>query len=168
MSTNFEDLIIRDIAGNRPAFGIPGRLFFDTTNGKMQRDNGAAWQDVEGTGGGVVRESVFTVEGALTVAAGVIRIYNKLGFAVTISQVFISVNTAPTGASGILVDVNKNGTTIFTNQANRPTITGTNFTGTTTTIDVASLSDGDYLTADVDQVGSTIAGSNLTVHVIYS
>lgn len=51
MSTNFEDLILRDIAANRPAFGIPGRLFFDTTNSKFQRDTGAAWEDCEGAGG---------------------------------------------------------------------------------------------------------------------
>lgn len=50
-STNFEDLILRDIAANRPAFGIPGRLFFDTTNSKFQRDTGAAWEDCEGAGG---------------------------------------------------------------------------------------------------------------------
>lgn len=50
-STNFEDLILRDIAASRPAAGIPGRLFFDTTNSKFQRDTGAAWEDCEGAGG---------------------------------------------------------------------------------------------------------------------
>jgi len=49
MSTNFEDLIGRDITANRPAAAKPGRLFFDTTLGKMQRDNGSSWDDVEGT-----------------------------------------------------------------------------------------------------------------------
>lgn len=49
MSTNFADLILRDITANRPAAGKPGRLFFDSTLGKMQRDNGSSWDDVEGT-----------------------------------------------------------------------------------------------------------------------
>lgn len=47
MSTNFEDLVLRDITANRPAAGKPGRLFFDSTLNKMQRDNGATWDDVE-------------------------------------------------------------------------------------------------------------------------
>lgn len=51
MSTNFEDLIMRGIAASRPAFGIPGRLYYDTTNGKWQRDTGAAWEDCEPAAG---------------------------------------------------------------------------------------------------------------------
>jgi len=49
MSTSFEDLILRDTAVNRPAAGKPGRLFYDTTNNKLQRDNGSTWDDVEPT-----------------------------------------------------------------------------------------------------------------------
>ena len=66
------------------------------------------------------------------------------------------------------VDVNKNGTTIFTTQSNRPTISDGNNTGYTTNIDIASWADGDYLTMDVDQVGSTEPGRNLTVHIVYT
>lgn len=51
MSTNFEDLILRDITGNRPAAGVPGRLFYDETLEKLERDNGAAWEDCEPAGG---------------------------------------------------------------------------------------------------------------------
>lgn len=47
MSTAFEDLILRDTAANRPAAGKPGRLFYDTTNEKWQRDTGATWEDCE-------------------------------------------------------------------------------------------------------------------------
>lgn len=52
MSTNFEALILRDITGNRPAAGIPGRLFYDTTLEKWERDTGAAWEDCEPAAGG--------------------------------------------------------------------------------------------------------------------
>lgn len=52
MSTNFEDLILRDTAANRPAAGKPGRLFYDTTNSKLQRDNGSDWDDCEPTASG--------------------------------------------------------------------------------------------------------------------
>jgi hypothetical protein len=59
--------------------------------------------------------------------------------------------------------VKKNGTTIFTNPAHRPTITvGTN-TALASAIDVSSLSAGDYITVDITQIGSSTAGSDLTV-----
>jgi len=44
---NLENLILRDTAANRPAAGIAGRLFYDTTNAKLQRDNGTSWDDCE-------------------------------------------------------------------------------------------------------------------------
>jgi len=50
--TNFEDLILRDITANRPAAGVPGRLFYDTTLSKLERDNGASYDDVAETAGG--------------------------------------------------------------------------------------------------------------------
>jgi hypothetical protein len=41
---------LRDAAASQPAAGVPGRLFYDTTNQKLQRDNGATWDDCEPTG----------------------------------------------------------------------------------------------------------------------
>ena len=52
MSTAFEDLVLRGATGSRPAAGKPGRLFYDTTLEKWQRDTGAAWEDCEPAGGG--------------------------------------------------------------------------------------------------------------------
>lgn len=104
----------------------------------------------------------FSVGGTLAVQAYSLRVYATRD--VTISSVRASCGTAPTGAS-LKVDVNKNGTTIFTNQANRPEIAiGTN---TDTSVpDVTALSEGDYLTFDIDQVGSTVAGSDLVIQVV--
>jgi len=112
-----------------------------------------------------IRAAVFTFEGLLTVASGVVRIYNKLGVVAIISQVYLTVTTPPTGAA-IIVDVHKDGTTIFTNQAHRPQIAASANTGYSTDIDVGSWADGSYLSVDIDQGGSTFAGADLTVHVI--
>lgn len=114
----------------------------------------------------VKRDAVFSQGGALAVGAGTFRYPNKSGVTRTIHSVTASVNTAPTGAS-VIVDVNKNGTTIFTTQGNRPTIAASGFTNTGTP-DVTSWADGDYLQIDVDQIGSTIAGADLTIVVVYS
>ena len=85
--------------------------------------------------------------------------------ALTITKVKLVVKTAPTGAA-IIVDVNKNGTTIFTTQANRPQIAAGETTGDSGTPDVTSLAEGDKLTVDIDQIGSTIAGADLTVEIV--
>jgi hypothetical protein len=63
------------------------------------------------------------------------------------------------------VDVKKGGTTIFTTQANRPTITAGGNTATGVP-DVTAWNAGEYLTVDISQVGSTTAGANLTVTVV--
>ena len=82
----------------------------------------------------------------------------------TIVDVRAMVGGNPTGSS-VIVDVNKNGTTIFTTQANRPTIAvSTNDSGAKTP-DVTSLAAGDYITADIDQVGSSFAGSDISIAV---
>jgi hypothetical protein len=104
---------------------------------------------------------------AVTTEAAVMRWYNDSGRALTIDSVRASVNTAPTGAS-LIVDVNYDGTTIYTTGpgTNRPTITATNFTAEQGGApDVTSVADGHYLSVNVDAVGSTIPGSDLTVQV---
>lgn len=106
----------------------------------------------------------FSVTGALVVQTGAHRFYNDSGVPLVVRAIRASVGTAPTGAA-IILDVNKNGTTIYTTQANRPTIPISGFTVKSTNPDVNTFADGDYITVDVDQIGSTVAGSNLVVTV---
>lgn len=82
----------------------------------------------------------------------------------TIIDVRAYLETAPVGSS-FIVDVNKNGISIFTTQANRPTVLAAANASSTTPPDVLSLSGGDRLSFDVDQIGSGTAGSDLTVSV---
>lgn len=107
--------------------------------------------------------ATFSVAGVVAQATGAGRWYNDTGRTLTLVKVRASVGTSPTGSS-LIVDVNKNGTTIFTTQGNRPTIAASGTTGTGTP-DVTTLADGDYLTVDIDAVGSTISGADLTVQV---
>jgi hypothetical protein len=111
------------------------------------------------------RIQAFSSSGLLMTEPGVHRLYNDSGGAWTVLSVRASVGQAPTGSS-IIVDVDINGTTIFTTQANRPTIPAAgNTSGKVTNMDVTTVANGDYLTVDVDQVGSTTPGSDLTVQV---
>jgi protein involved in polysaccharide export with SLBB domain len=60
-------------------------------------------------------------------------------------------------------DVHKNGTTIFTTQGNRPTITTGNTVSASATPDVTTLAAGDKLTVDVDSIGGPAANAVVTV-----
>jgi len=111
------------------------------------------------------RTHLFSNTGTLVVVAGTHRLYNDSGTSLTIQSVRASVGGAPAGQS-VIVDININGTTIFTTQANRPTIAAAgNTSGKITNMDVTSISSGNYLTVDVDQVGTTTAGTDLSVQV---
>lgn len=113
-------------------------------------------------GGGGSGIPPFSVGGPLAATSHPLRIY--VARDCTISSVRASVGTPSSGAP-IVVDVNRNGTSIFTNQANRPSIAAGAYTDLSGTPDVVALAAGDYLTIDVDSVGSTVTGSHLTVQV---
>lgn len=90
------------------------------------------------------------------------RIY--VDFNGVIDQIDASVNTAPTGAN-LVMDINKNGNTIWSTQTNRVTILASANTGIQSTFNTTTFVSGDYFTIDIDTVGSTITGSKLTVRM---
>jgi hypothetical protein len=85
-------------------------------------------------------------------------------YAGVITDIRAYLDTAPTGAN-FIIDVNKNGTTVFTTQGNRPTIAAAANASSTTAPDVTAVAAGDRITVDIDQIGSGTAGSDLYVSV---
>ena len=74
------------------------------------------------------------------------------------------VTIAPTGSDEVIVDVNVNGSTLWTAQANQPAIIVTSTdSGLKIPEQNATLGDGDIITLDIDQVGDATAGGHLTV-----
>ena len=113
------------------------------------------------------REDVitFTHSGNLAVGAGGNRFL--LPWGITILGVTATVGTAPTGSAATF-DVNKNGTTIFTTQANRPSIAaGAYVTAAERVPDLPTILQGDYLTVDRDAIGSTVPGADASVFIRY-
>ena len=80
--------------------------------------------------------------------------------ALTIQSMTAYVQTAPTGAS-LNLRVNKNGSSIATPSVSAGATSGS-LTGLTSTMNA-----GDYLTVDITQVGSSVAGSNLSLVIVY-
>ena len=79
----------------------------------------------------------------------------------------LSVAAVSPTAHCIIVDVNVSGTTVFTTPGNRPTIAVSTFVAAQATIEDAAHTNGQYLTVDVDQIGSTLPGENLVVAIRY-
>lgn len=110
----------------------------------------------------LVEVYTFSVVGPVAVATGKSRLYLEGDY--VIETVRAAVNTAPTGAA-LIVDVNKNGTTLYTGGTGRPSIAAGANSANGNSPAVTTFDANDYLTVDVDQVGSTIAGADLTVTV---
>jgi hypothetical protein len=85
--------------------------------------------------------------------------------ALTIKAVYVHRTTAGTSSSTIL-DLNKNGTTMYSNQSNRPTIDydDSDLKVQATLPNTTSVSAGDILTMDIDQIeGGKPADLALTI-----
>jgi len=110
------------------------------------------WQPQDPGGGGGA--PVFRVDGTLTATTKVNEAYVSTGTA-EIGTVYIHCGTQGTAGSTI-VDVNKNGVTIFTVQANRPTLAWNDADGVAKSgdPDVTTLAENDVLTVDIDQVAT--------------
>lgn len=107
----------------------------------------------------VVRKS-----GTLAVATG------KPEFVFPYSGRILSVRgalgTAPTGAAATF-DVNIDGTSIFTTQANRPKAAVSSTVVAAAVPDVKKVAAGAVLTVDIDVVGSTVAGADAALVITY-
>lgn len=99
-------------------------------------------------------------------STGVKKTQALIPCSLTISKVVVYSDVAPTGAS-LIADINKNGTTIFTTQGNRPEVAIGGHADESGTPNITSLAKGDRVSIDVDQVGSTVkGGDDLVVTVI--
>lgn len=87
--------------------------------------------------------------------------------AFTLSAIYATVTTAPTGST-IIVDVNLNGTTLMTtNKISIDTSEKTSDTAATQpALTTTALTENGVITVDIDQVGSSTAGAGLKVYLV--
>jgi hypothetical protein len=97
--------------------------------------------------------------GPLTVAQG--RAFLPVMTDAVLLDIAVGVGVAPQGGP-LVVDIKRNGVSIFANPLDRPTIAAGTDLAVMGVFDTA-LVQGDRLTVDVVHVGDTIAGSELTV-----
>ena len=108
--------------------------------------------------------------GGLSTSENCEEFRGRIPVACTPQRVDLTVTTAPVG-SALIVDVNECSApttcvTMFATQANRPQIAASALAGNSTTFNDTTVALGNYIGFDIDQAGSSTAGSNLTVTVV--
>lgn len=83
----------------------------------------------------------------------------------TIDKVYIHAKVAPGTGKTVTIDVDKGGTTIFTTQGGRPTITAAGKADESNTPDVTSVSKNDIITIDIDVATADHETEDMTVQV---
>jgi hypothetical protein len=108
-----------------------------------------------GGGGEGVTSATIVWNSKIQIAAGQVsrRIY--LPWDCVIDNVYVSVPVAPTGT--FIVDVRKNGTTIFPTSP-KPRVTAGNLVGDNYAPDITSALEKDYLTVHIQQLGGVTTG----------
>jgi hypothetical protein len=110
--------------------------------------------------------SVAVSDETTALTAGTAKVTFRMPFAMTLTAVRASVNTAPTGST-LVVDINESGSTILSTKLSIDASEKTSVTAATAAvISDTGLADDAEITIDIDQVGSTIAGAGLKVTLI--
>jgi hypothetical protein len=150
---------IQDLLGTDSFYGNSGiSITYDDTNNRWSFTTIPSWKGTERTG----------VDGLVgtTPRVGQHRIYNDSGSTRVINAVRAAVGTVDTGTT-LIVDVKKEGTSIFSSTGARPTIATSTNSNKSTAMGAASVwNDGQYITVDVPQAGA--AHANLAVNIEWS
>lgn len=130
--------------------GITGSYYHLTHDQWVNVISGTYSTGTSSVSTGTAGDYAFEVAGVLATGT---NIPNAILFtrSTTISKCYMYCkDTGVTGTT--IVDVNLNGTTIFTTQANRPNLTAGGFSWNSFVPDVLTFVEGDVLTLDIDQI----------------
>lgn len=100
---------------------------------------------------------VYSFPGAVSVASGTAKFY--VYEACTLNNINVYAGTAPVGSS-LNFTINKNG-------SSAKTISIADGSSSSTNSDTTTFAQGDYITVDVTQVGSSTAGSDVKINFIF-
>jgi len=112
---------------------------------------------------GFTRDYTAHIEGKLSVQTGACANI-VIPRACVVDKVYIYVESAGDTSGDTIIDVNKNGTTIFTTQGNRPTVAYDDDPSTAAgEPDTNSLAEYDVLSFDIDSIANNASGLDITV-----
>lgn len=159
LNANF-DTLYTEVNGNLDNANIDSSAAIDESKISFNTSSGHSHDGSDSKA--IPKAFVWTITGNATTGTSVTPVLVATG-SLTLTKWYLNVKTAPTGAS-LIIDINKNGTSIWnTNTGNRPTLAAGDTADSGTSFDTTTLAEGDILTVDVDQVGSTVSGSDITL-----
>jgi hypothetical protein len=144
--------------------GVPTRLAMGSALQRLRVNSGGT--ALEYAGDPVLIQFACSDETtALTTGTG--KVTFRAPFAFTLTGVRASVNTAPTGATLLTVDINEAGTTVLSTKLTFDASEKTTVTAATAAvISDSSIADDAEISIDIDAIGSTVAGAGLKVTLI--
>jgi hypothetical protein len=148
--------------------GLTVQAAADASAVVIKNSSGVTTSSFDKDGYGFILERIFPVASGTpaTVGTNVSHQFTMVRSG-KLLKTFINDKTGPTGAD-LITDINRNGTSVWgTTQANRLKIIAGSTTGVQTSFDTTTFAEGDVVSVDVDQVGSTVAGQNIIVHVLF-
>lgn len=152
-------ILIGDIKGSKGDTGNAGSGFpTGGEKGHVLKKKSATDFDTEWD----TQSKAIVIEVPDVLSVGEVAGYCPVPYPLTITGVKVFALTGPTD-DDLIIDINKNGTTIYTTQANRPTILDGDTSAVADLPDDLDLAEDDMITIDIDQIGSTDAGANLAV-----
>lgn len=106
---------------------------------------------------------------AAAATAGTAKREWSMPFACRLTALIVAFEGAGVGAGSTILDFNKNGTTIFTTQANRPTIAtaDTGMAAQAAPPEDTIFSPGDVFSYDVDAIPATTGHTRMTVTAVF-
>lgn len=157
----------RDTAANWTANNptlVAGELGLDTTTGRFKVGDGTtAWNSLNYANDSETITFVLT-EGNAFVGTDLATI-EYFPYAAIITELILSVSTAPTGAN-LVADLNVNDVSILSTKIS---IDGGETDSTTATtpyvLSSTSIAKGDRVSVDIDQIGATLPGTNVQLIV---
>lgn len=114
-----------------------------------------------------VRESsgyLFVVNGDIIIETNACHFQITADFAGKFKDWVVKAFTAPTGAN-VIVDIHKNGTSIFADGVNRPVLPAGQTSATGQAFNIPDFVQGDVFRMDIDQIGSGTPGENVEIQL---
>jgi hypothetical protein len=140
------EIILRQVPGVGPPGSVEGGF---SVNGEPPFDMSGS---IEG------------LNGIAVVSQGLMPLYMPRPG--TLAYVLFGAGIAPQGQS-LLFDVNKNGTSLWDNDIDKPSIAPGMNVSLKVVPDHLDFLAGDYFTVDIDQIGTTSAGGMITFSIWY-
>lgn len=88
------------------------------------------------------------------------------GFDAQLIKAYTIIRTAPQG-NPVVLDINVNDVSIWTNPNDRLKILAGQNRGEVVLPTPLAIQEGDYVTVDIDEIGTTVPGANLSVFILY-